>query len=214
MSGTAGPQRRDMATSWWRDGRCATTIQACTALIVGSILSALGVWIFEIFLRRLSFTEWLYLQINDSQLTQLLTTLWSIQATVTALPIAVLAIGLQLSQRKTYGMRVTRHIMMRARPFSPPAKIVAAMVWMIINYVNVAFGWLSGALFSLAFSGFLVLSLVNDGIWALTKSDQVENEIEDMYLRIVKTEVAKEVYEHHGDSLDAFDPPKRASGKQ
>lgn len=108
----------------------------------------------------------------------LLLTLFSVQASVSTISIAVVSIITGVTNETIYGVSISRYITsIKPKIFKHNRLIIASLVWILLNYIFVSFNLFNCAIVSLFVSIIIIVILVNNVSVVFKGKDYVKKEI-------------------------------------
>lgn len=126
--------------------------------------------------------------LSNNEFHDLVTTLYSIQASISTLGIALLALLSESIKEKRYGMRVGHFLMVNHYKFlTHQSIIIFSMIILFLNYLFLAFNWLNSSVSLFIVSLILIIFLTNDILKLFINKSLVYEEMEDYIInRFIK----------------------------
>ena len=133
----------------------------------------------------------------------LLLTLFSVQASISTISIAVVSIITGVTNETIYGVSVSKYITsIKPKLFKHKFLIVSSLVWIFGNYIFVSYNLFNCSIVSLIVSIVITIILVNNVAVIFRGKDYVRKEI----LQYIKTHYDEElINDLNGESIDAIE---------
>ncbi|WP_077212390.1 hypothetical protein [Bacillus dakarensis] len=123
----------------------------------------------------------------------MLFTIWSVQATVSTLTIAILALLISLNKEKRYGINILDFMLISSRKFLTfQDEILIILLLIIIQYIFVSCLWLSGSIFLFIVGFLIIIRILYVSIKVLLFEDDVQKDITNYIISSIKAELANE----------------------
>lgn len=133
----------------------------------------------------------------------LLLTLFSVQASISTISIAVVSIITGVASETIYGVSVSKYITsIKPKIFKHKTLIIASLVWIFLNYVFVSYNMFNCTIVSLGVSIGITIILVNNVAVIFKGHNYVKNEI----IYYVKSNYNEElIYNLNNETIDAIE---------
>lgn len=133
----------------------------------------------------------------------LLLTLFSVQASISTIGIAVVSIITGVASETIYGVSVSKYITsIKPKIFKHKTLIIASLVWIFLNYVFVSYNMFNCTIVSLGVSIGITIILVNNVAVIFKGHNYVKNEI----IYYVKSNYNEElIYNLNNETIDAIE---------
>ncbi|PGR23034.1 hypothetical protein COC52_24895 [Priestia megaterium] len=124
-----------------------------------------------------------FLTIRQKESDSLINTIWQVQAGVTTLTIAILALIVGLNKEKRYGIKVLQYILITKPKFLKyHDEIILSIILLFISYFFVAYGALPSVVFLFFVSTVLIIDMVYTSIKVVLFDEKVDLELKDYIL--------------------------------
>lgn len=115
-----------------------------------------------------------------TDLKTMLFTIWSVQASVSTLTIAILALLINSNKEKIYGINILQFMLISNRKFLTfQDEVLLILLLIFIQYFFVSFLWLSGSIILLIATFFIIIRILYVSIEVLLFKDRVQTRIKN-----------------------------------
>lgn len=119
--------------------------------------------------------------------------IWSIQATVSTLTIAILALLISLNKEKSYGINILEFMLISNRKYLTfQDEILIILLLILIQYIFVSFLWLSGSIFLFTVGMLIIIKILYVSIKVILFEDHVQQDINNYILDSLKKILTEE----------------------
>ncbi|MGU3394072.1 hypothetical protein ACNHOZ_07950 [Priestia sp. D51] len=133
------------------------------------------------------------LTIRQKESDSLINTIWQVQAGVTTLTIAILALIVGLNKEKRYGIKILQHVLIAKPKFLKYHDvIVLSIILLFVNYFFVAYGALSSVVFIFFIGTVLIVNMVYTSIKVVLFDEKVDSELKDYILNQCRIGIEEE----------------------
>jgi hypothetical protein len=133
------------------------------------------------------------LSIRQKDIDYVINTVWTVQASITTLTIAIMALVVSMNKEKKYGFKLLNYLFVIKPKFLKfHEEIVLNIVLLFITYYFVAFQLLASVVFVFFINVVLIIKMVLTSVQLVLFDEQVETQLIDHILHNFQVEIEEE----------------------